>query len=106
MNHDDIIYGKGIGTATGISADGTVWPVHNIYLVALGEYGILGLFIYPVIFSIIFFKNLQNKSDRIIKIYLYLFMMIGFLQPALLLTQISTSLIFWILFSKITFNEK
>lgn len=91
--------GLGVGNFSVWLPNGDVWPMHNIFVNHLAELGIVGLI--PLI-CIVFMPFLQSRAtplDQFIRAFCLLWLVIALLQPELILSQISTSLIYWTAFA-------
>jgi hypothetical protein len=87
-----LLLGKGVMNFQG-AAIGELWQVHNIFVCTLGELGLAGLL------ARIFFFRGEGISLRLSGAFCLIYLMIGMLHPDLLLTAISTCLIFWVAYA-------
>lgn len=105
LNFENFFIGEGIDKFWVSLYPGNNWQVHNLFLKSCLELGVIGLSsslfitLYPI--YIFFREKLFNLS----KIYLFYLsyvivcFLIANLQPAFILTQISTCIIYWVFYS-------
>ena len=100
----DAIFGKGVGNFRGVMLSETA-EVHNIYLRALGELGLIGfaallsIFVVPLVFR-------DGSSEiRSAKVFMVLFLLVAALHSDILLTGISTCMVFWICYAEVMWHR-
>ncbi len=105
VDADTLLFGKGVmnfnGWAIGYSRD-----VHNIYIGALGETGVIGL---SALGELLFFPfRTQDRQPKICasKVYCGIFLMVGMVHPELLTNAISTCMIFWLSYAEAFRSQK
>ena len=93
------IFGVGIGNFIGVSSVGDYWAIHNVLLNSLGELGFLGIISFSIIMIMPFLTKSRNSLDYFIKFFCLLWVTISMLQPDFLITQISTSIVYFIAYA-------
>lgn len=99
LDADTLLLGKGVMNFKGW-AIGYPWDVHNIYIRALGETGVIGL---AALVALLFlpFRTQARQADIVAaKVYCGIFLMVGMVHPELLTTAISTCMIFWLSYAE------
>lgn len=99
LDAQTLLVGKGVMNFKGW-AIGYPWDVHNIYIRALGETGVMGL---AALVALLFlpFRTQARQADIVAaKVYCGIFLMVGMVHPDLLTTAISTSMIFWLSYAE------
>lgn len=91
-----ILFGLGVDNFKGLSSSGDYWAIHNVLLNSLGELGFLGFLSFSVILVMPFLSKSRNSLDFFIKFFCLLWTTIAMLQPDFLITQVSTSLAYFI----------
>ncbi len=81
-------------------AIGYPWDVHNIYVRALGEIGIVGLAVLLALLAFPFRGSAREVDVIAAQVYCGVFLMIGMIHPELLTTAISTCMIFWLCYAE------
>lgn len=99
LNLDSLITGLGVMNFKGW-AIGTTWDMHNIYLKALGEFGILGFIIQFVLLFLPYNGKPKTRIDKDARMFCTIFLFIGLFHPNLLLTAISTCMIYWLCYAE------
>lgn len=95
----DLLLGKGMGNFQGY-AIGQNWDVHNIYLKALGELGVAGVFALLWIIVWPLKQMCINSTPKRLALFFYLLDVgIGLVHPEFLVTAISTCLVFWMIYA-------
>lgn len=105
LDADTLLLGKGVMNFKGC-AIGYLWEVHNIYIRALGEAGVIGL---TALVAILFlpFRTEARQADIVAaKVYCGIFLMVGMVHPDLLTTAISTCMIFWLSYAEVLRYQK
>lgn len=100
-----VVLGKGAMNFKGW-AIGYQWDVHNIYIRALGEMGVIGL---AVLVALLFMPfRIQTRQPDVVaaKVYCGIFLVVGMVHPDLLVTAISTCMIFWLCYAEILRYQK
>jgi hypothetical protein len=100
-----LLFGKGVMNFKGW-AIGYSWDVHNIYIRALGEIGVIGLFTLLVLLLFPFLTQVRQADIVFAKVYLGIFLMVGMVHPELLTTAISTCMFFWLSFAEVLRYQK
>ncbi len=98
---DMFLWGIGVGNFFSKSSDGGFWQVHNIFVNHFGELGILGLVPLICITLIPLLRKKTKALDQYMQFFCLVWTLIAMLQPELILSQISTSLIYWTAFAYI-----
>jgi len=94
-----ISFGQGVMNFKGW-AIGYPWDVHNIYVRALGEIGIVGLAVLLALLALPFRGSAREVDVVAAQVYCGVFLMIGMIHPELLTTAISTCMIFWLCYAE------
>jgi hypothetical protein len=95
------LWGIGVGNFFSKSSDGEFWQIHNIFVSHFGELGILGLVPLICITLIPLLRKKTKALDQYMQFFCLVWTLIAMLQPELILSQISTSLIYWTAFAYI-----
>lgn len=98
LDMQSLAFGKGVMNFQG-AAIGEFWQVHNIYIRTLGELGVVGLGVMLGLLAPIFFFRGGGVILRLSGAFCFTYLMIGMLHPDLLLTAVSTCLIFWLAYA-------
>jgi len=98
---DMFLWGAGVGNFFSKSSDGGFWQVHNIFVNHFGELGILGLVPLICITLIPLLRKKTKSLDQYMQFFCLVWTLIAMLQPELIVSQISTSLIYWTAFAYI-----
>lgn len=98
------IFGKGVGNFHGVMLSETV-EVHNIYLRALGELGLAGFMALLSIFSLPFAFRGGSPEVRSSNVFMAIFLLVGALHSDILLTGISTCMVFWICYAEVMWQR-
>lgn len=99
LDADTLLLGKGVMNFKGW-AIGSPWDVHNIYIKALGEMGVIGLATLVALLSLPFRTRARQVDIVAAKVYCGIFLMVGMVHPELLTTAISTCMIFWLSYAE------
>jgi len=99
MDAGTLLFGKGVMNFKGW-AIGYLWDVHNIYIRALGEAGVIGLFTLVALLYLPFRTQARQRDIDASKVYCGIFLMVGMVHPELLTTAISTCMIFWLSYAE------
>lgn len=98
LDMQSLVFGRGVMNFQG-AAIGEFWQVHNIYVRTLGELGVIGLGVMFGLLAPIFFPRGGSVALRLSGAFCMTYLMIGMLHPDLLLTAVSTCLIFWLAYA-------
>jgi hypothetical protein len=112
-----LFFGSGVGNFQGNLPSGIMNHVHNIYLRALGELGVVGFATLIALTALPFrkqsrpfFKQLANldKSKSVVQknttamlVYIGVVILLGMLHSEYITTALSTCLIFWLCYAEI-----
>jgi hypothetical protein len=99
LDADTRLLGKGVMNFKGW-AIGYPWDVHNIYIRALGETGVIGLAALVALLFLPFRTQARQEDIVAAKVYCGIFLMVGMVHPDLLTTAISTCMIFWLSYAE------
>jgi hypothetical protein len=91
---NDVFFGRGVGNFK-INLGAEVYEPHVVFLNQLGQFGIIYLLGVMVFLTTLF--RYFSKKFRFYELYCICFLLTTFLQPALLHTQISSSVLFFML---------
>jgi hypothetical protein len=100
---NDIFFGRGAGNFQ-INLGTEVYEPHVVFLNQLGQFGIIYILGVVVFFTALF--RCFSKKFRFYELYCICFLLPTFLQPALLHTQISTSVLFFMLAGVVISNYR
>lgn len=95
LDADSILLGKGVGNFQGHVPWGTA-EVHNIFLRALGELGVIGLGTMGALLALPYHKQAQNAGIAATRFFCGIFILVGMLHSEFLTTAISTCMVFWL----------
>jgi len=96
----NVIIGKGVGNFQGTMLSEAA-QVHNIYLRSLGELGVIGFLVLLWIFYLPFTFRSDSPAVRASKVFMAVFLLIGASHSEILITSISTCMVFWICYAKV-----
>lgn len=100
----DVIVGKGVGNFHGVMLSEAA-EVHNIYLRALGELGLVGFVALLSIFAVPFAFRGGSPEVRSSKVFMAIFLLVGASHSDILLTGISTCMVFWICYAEVMWHR-
>lgn len=95
LDADSILLGKGVGNFQGHVPWG-MSEVHNIFLRALGELGVIGLGTMVALLALPYYKQAQNADIAATRFFCGIFILVGMLHSEFLTTAISTCMVFWL----------
>ena len=95
---ESLLYGNGLNNFMG-EVIGKYFHVHNIYIRALGEFGILGLFSLAVILFLPYRTYQTSVKKQSAQVFCGIFLMIGLVHPEILVTAINTCLVYWVAYA-------
>jgi hypothetical protein len=98
LDMQSLVIGKGVMNFQGV-AIGELWQVHNIYVRALGELGVIGLGIMLGLLAPIALSREGGVIICLSRAFGWAYLMMGMLHPDLLLTAVSTCLVFWLVYA-------
>ena len=106
LNNESLILGFGASNfKTWVL--GSYMNMHNIYLRALGELGIIGFGVQLLLLAIPHYGHLKKNSiEQAARLFCMIFLFIGLLHPDLLLTAISTCMIYWLCYAEVYYARK
>ena len=93
-----LFYGNGLNNFKG-TALGQSFQVHNIYLRALGEFGLLGFFSLVLILLLPYRTYGATAKKQLAQFFCGIYLLIGFSHPEILVTAINTCLVYWVAFA-------
>ena len=99
------IFGLGVNQFHGFMLS-TPQEVHNVFLRTLGELGVFGLLFFLAILLYPFFIFIKDSKIRLIKIFMLVYLIIGCFHSEILLTAISTCMVFWFCYAEILFKSR
>lgn len=100
-----LFLGNGLNNFQGLAFE-RYWQVHNIYLRALGEFGIIGFLASVTIIAFPIFIRASSYAKQAAKIFCIVFSFIGLLHPEILLTGLSTCLFYWVAYAVVVSDAK
>jgi hypothetical protein len=100
-----LILGNGLNNFQGM-AFGQYFHVHNIYIRALGEFGLMGFFTSLSIITLPFWISNSSANKGAAKALCAIFAFIGFLHPEILISAINTCLIYWVAYAYVLSDDK
>jgi len=105
-----LFFGSGVGNFMGTLPTGIMNHVHNIYLRALGELGVVGFGSLIAMTALPFRKQVANldksksvlqKNNTAMLFYMGVVILVGMLHSEYITTALSTCLIFWLCYAEI-----
>ena len=100
-----LILGNGLNNFQGM-AFGQYFQVHNIYIRALGEFGLIGFFTLISIITLPFCISNFSANKGAAKALCAIFALIGFLHPEILISALNTCLLYWVAYAYVLSDEK
>jgi hypothetical protein len=105
-----LIFGTGVGNFQGSLPTGTMNHVHNIYVRALGELGVIGFATLIAMVALPFrkkfvnlvkFKSVSQNKNNSMLVYCGIVILVGMLHSEYLTTALSTCMLFWLCYAEI-----
>jgi hypothetical protein len=99
-----MLFGKGLDGSVMMILNQQLQP-HIELLRHLIELGFLGFLLATSVYALPISFNVSNKTDQLIKLYLFSFIFITFLQPSGPLSHINNAVIFWIGYATLLYQD-